>query len=408
MSIEVRRARPDEIRAFMENVATAFLETIDLDKADGLRDYWDFERVWIALDGRQVVGTFRSWPTEVTLPGGVRLPAGAVSAVTVRPTHRRQGIMRRMLDADEAAMRERGESLGILHAAEYPIYGRFGYGAACREATWELDTKTTDFHVPSSGSVEIVRPDASSRDAIRDVFDVWRKRQVGDIRRRDDGWDFDLGLRSTPWGEDWKGFLALHRDAGGAVDGYVQYHADDKWDRGQPRNTITVDELHGLTDDATVSLWRFLAEHDWAATVVAERRSPSDRLPWILTNARAARIRDQGDGLWVHLLDVPAALEARGYTGEGSLTIEIVGPGRGDRERVRLEASRDGARCRPSKRSPDVTVPLGALGAAYLGGPRLSDAAIAHGGLEEGRRGAAARLEGLLRTPDEPWCSTFF
>jgi hypothetical protein len=55
-----------------------------------------------------------------------------------------------------------------------------------------------------------------------------------------------------------------------------------------------------------------------------------------------------------------------------------------------------------------VTVPLAALGAAYLGGSRLEDAAIAHGGVDEHRAGAARRLDELLRTAVEPWCSSFF
>ena len=38
-------------------------------------------------------GTFRSWATELTVPGGAALPASAIAAVTVRPTHRRRGIL---------------------------------------------------------------------------------------------------------------------------------------------------------------------------------------------------------------------------------------------------------------------------------------------------------------------------
>ena len=41
-------------------------------------------------DAGAMVGTYRSFPTRLTVPGGARLDAGAVSAVSVRPTHRRQ------------------------------------------------------------------------------------------------------------------------------------------------------------------------------------------------------------------------------------------------------------------------------------------------------------------------------
>jgi hypothetical protein len=54
-----------------------------------------------------------------------------------------------------------------------------------------------------------------------------------------------------------------------------------------------------------------------------------------------------------------------------------------------------------------MTLHVAALGAAYLGGTRLRDAVLA-GGCDEHSPGALARTDALLRTPDEPWCSTFF
>ena len=228
-----------------------------------------------------------------------------------------------MVAAEHGAARERGEAFGMLYAAEYPIYGRFGYGPGCREATWTLDARAT-FLTPSGGTVEIVTPDEHARDAIKAVFDVVRKRSPGEVQRRPYRWDFDIGKPSV-WGEVWKGFLALRRDESGAVDGYVRYsRAEDKWEAGQPRNTVKVDELHALNDEAYVTLWRFLAETDWVAKVTAERRSPSERLPWHLANARDMRQSDLADSLWVRLFDVPRALEARTYAAEGSLVIEVV------------------------------------------------------------------------------------
>ena len=314
-----------------------------------------------------------------------------------------------MVAAEHGALQARGEALALLYAAEYPIYGRFGYGPACRESEWTIDARAATFHGDATGRVELVIPSEATRDAIRTVFETWRLGAVGDIRRRDHSWDFDLGLREDAWGPKWKGFLALHHDAAGAIDGYVRYNrADDRWDQGQPRNVVKVDELHGLTDDASAALWRYLAEMDWVATVKAERRSPSDRLPWFLVNARAARVSEFGDGLWVRIFDVPRALAARTYAATASLVLEVLdAEAAGGRTRVHLETSSGGASCRATDRPPDLTLDVSALSAAYLGGTRLGDAVIATG-VQEHRAGALAETEAVLRTPDEPWCSTFF
>jgi predicted acetyltransferase len=171
---------------------------------------------------------------------------------------------------------------------------------------------------------------------------------------------------------------------------------------------LTVDELHALTDDAYATLWRFFAEMDWVATVKAPRRAREERLPWLLADARHAQLTDLTDGIWVRLFDVAAALAARTYEREGRMVIEVADDERAERRyRVRLDAGPDGATCVETTETAELTVPVEALGAAYLGGPSLRSAVLA-GGADEHRTGALDRLDALLRTRDEPWTSTFF
>jgi predicted acetyltransferase len=144
------------------------------------------------------------------------------------------------------------------------------------------------------------------------------------------------------------------------------------------------------------------------ATIKAQRRSLSERLPWLLMNARAARIEEVFDGLWVRLFDVGRALEARSYERAGRVVLEIVDEEAvGGRLRVGVDASPDGATCRPTSQSPDLTLHVSALGAAYLGGVSLRDAVLAHG-VDEHRGGALEEADRLFRTIEPPMCTTFF
>jgi len=408
MSIEVRPVKPDEFEPFIEAMSTGFLDRPDVARVAGfVKEWWELPRTWGAWEDGRVCGTFRTWATEMTLPGGAALPGAAVTAVTVLPTHRRRGILRAMAAAEHAAIRERGEVFGLLYASEYPIYGRFGYGPATRIATWTLNTRMTSFLGAPVSGVEVVKPGPESRDAIRDVFEAWRRMQPGELKRRPFRWDDELGLMDSAWGEPWKGFLALHRNADGVVDGYARYKGAEKWEQRQPRAELRLSELHATTFEAYQALWRFLGEVDLVSTVIAEGRSVSDQLPWLLTNHRAAVLSDVGEGLWVRIFDVVRALETRTYERSGSVVLEIVDPELAAPIRVRLDVSTDGARCKVTRKSPDLTLPIAALGAIYLGGTRLRDIVIATGA-DEHRAGALAETEGLFRTADEPWCSTFF
>jgi len=411
MTIDIRTIRPDETAAWIEAVGTAFFDRTDPERvAEELRPLWDFDRVWGALDGPTMVGTFRTWATELTVPGGARLPATAVTGVTVRPSHRRRGILTGMVASGHTAARESGEAVGLLYAAEYPIYGRFGYGPASREATWTVDASAPGFHHPARGSVELVKPTSEVRDVVKGIFDAWRLGHAGEIGRREYRWDFDLGLRESVWGPRWNGFLALHRGEDGEIDGYVRYKAEEKWAQRQPRAVVSVDELHALTDDAYDALWQFLVRMDLVTIVKAERRQPAERLAWLLTNARTAEISEVGDGIWAALLDVPRALAARTYGREGAVVLEVIEGRATDgatRSRLALEAGPDGATCNPTDRSAELTLDVAALGAAYLGGARLRDAVAARG-CDEHRAGALAQADAMFSTSDQPWCSTFF
>lgn len=413
MSIDVRPIRDDELFAFLDASSTGFQERPDNAKiAEEVRQYWDLSRVWSAFEGDRIVGTLRTWGTELTVPGRGRLQGSAVTSVAVLPTHRRRGILSRMVAAEHAAARERGDRVALLYASEFAIYGRFGYGPATKAATWTLDAKASGFHPVGTdgGSVDFIATDEAGEAVARAVFETWRERQSGEIWRRPITWQSEFGRVGSAWGSPWKGFVIVHRDAAGTVDGYARYHVEEKWEQRQPRNVLIVDDLHALTGDAYASLWQFLAGIDWIATVKAEKRHPAEGLPWLLTNQRACALSDVGDGLWVKLLDLPGALAARTYERVGSLVLGVVerdGGGRERRTRVLLDVGPDGAACAATKRSADLTVDASALGAAYLGGTRLRDAVLARGH-DEHRPGALAEADALLVTLDAPWCSTFF
>jgi predicted acetyltransferase len=412
MAVDIRAIRADdELLSWLDAQSGAFLERRELDKiAEEVRQHWDFSRVWGAIEGDRVVGTTRTFATELTVPGNSQVKASAVTQVGVRPTHRRRGLLRRMLQAEHEAARERGEIVSLLYALDTRIYPRFGYGVACQTAGWSIDVRSTDIHEAAggrTGSVELVDIDEAALDRARAIYEANRRVQPGEIWRRPITWQANFGFAGRGWGDAWTGFVAVHRADDGSLDGYARYRAEQKWEHRQPQSALVVDDLQALTPEAEVALLRFLFADELVSTVRIERRTPMDRLPWLLTNPRAAETFDAGDGLWVRLHDVPAAFEARTFEHEGSVVLEIVGGDPGRRVRVALDAGPDGARAVETDRSADLTLDAAAIGAAYLGGTRRRDAVIASGA-DEQRPGALDDADRLFACRDAPRCSTFF
>lgn len=409
MPIAIRTISPDETAAWLASLRASFNATWPVEPlAEDVRTLWDYARVWAATEGETIVGTARSWATELTAPGGALLPGTAIAAVSVLPTHRRRGVMRGLMTADLAAARERGEVVGVLWASQAPIYARFGFGPATRAATWTVEVGSGAVPGEARPDALAVMPvSAEARDLIKGVFERWRARQPGEVRRREFTWDLELGLRPRLRGDDpWAGTLVIHRDPGGQPDGYVRYHLEERWERRQGRGVLHVNDLHALSDEAYGDLWRLVCGMEWASIVRAEQRSPQERLPWLVADGRTAQPESVADGLWLALIDLPRALQTRAYESDGRVVIGVASAD-GTLERFALDASRDGATCRPTDASSDVVVPASALAAAYLGDVPLRVATIA-GGADEHRPGALALLDRLMRTLDPPWCSTFF
>lgn len=140
MSLDVRTVTASEYPDWLRAVQNGFL-TAGRPGEDDVADRFvgtDLSRIQGVFDAGRCVATFRSFAQELTVVGGATVAADAISGVTVAPTHRRRGLLSRMMAADLAVAKERGEPVASLIAAEYPIYGRYGFGPAAWAAEWEV------------------------------------------------------------------------------------------------------------------------------------------------------------------------------------------------------------------------------------------------------------------------------
>lgn len=414
--LSVRPITEDEFLGWHRAVRTGFLMTPTLtdEELEARRAQWEPGRLLGAFDEGRCVATFRSFAQEITAVGGSFVPADAVSNVTVTATHRRRGLLSRMMAMDLAAAKERGDVVATLIAAEYPIYGRFGFGPAGTTAEWTVDVPRTGLGGRASGQPEAEygggRIDLVDAADVRklgpELHDRFRRVHHGAVSRVDLWWSNRTG--ATTWDSKWTmPFFAVYRSADGEVQGMAAYRCDDKWTGDQPDVTAEVEWLIADTPAAERALWHYLCSIDWVTRIKTDRRAPDDLLPLYLPDPRAARITTQGDWLWVRILDVVRALEARTYQGEGSLVLEVADAGGFTGGRFRLDASADGASCVPTVEDAELTLGVGELASLWLGDESAGRLA-AVGRVREERAGAARKADALLRTSRRPFCPDMF
>ncbi|MFI6846023.1 GNAT family N-acetyltransferase [Kitasatospora sp. NBC_00085] len=405
---EIRAIAESEIEAWGRAISLGFLRPHAESALEFRRLQWQPGRALGAEAEGRFVATYRSFDVELTVPGGAVVPANAITSVTVTTTHRRRGLLSRMMSRDLAAARERGAPVAVLIAAEYSIYARFGFGPATRGHGWNVDlTRARGLRdglptVPG-GRIEFLTME-ELRKVGPELHDRWRLTQPGALARDEAWWKRHTGAVPVP-GFEWKEpFAAVHRDAEGNATGLAVYRVDDTWDGSYPNCTLTVVDFLALDRATAAELWRFLFSVDWVRKVVIENIGPDDPLPLLLNDPRAATpYAENADFMWLRVLDFEAAFNARTYGAPGRVVLEVKDRDGYAAGRWAIEAAADGTgRCTRTTDVPDLLLESSALGSLYLGGetaPRLAAAGL----VTEVWDGAAAAVDLVLRTPLLSW-----
>jgi predicted acetyltransferase len=365
----------------------------------------ELDRTIAAFDGDEIVGTGRNYSLELTLPGGAIIPASGVSWISVRPTHRRRGILRSMMEHLFEESARRNDPVSMLTASEGGIYGRFGFGVATRMLGIKLARDATDFAAPvTAGRVRLVEPEASAKIA-PEVFERVRAARTGVVSRPSFWWPGEWVAK-----EHAKQRFDVIYELDGRVDGYAVYNVEGTWSEGFSDKTVAVHDFVAATPQAEAALWQYLCSIDLTDWVTHWNVAPDIELPWLLRDSRQVRTTSWRDALWLRPVDTAAFLAARTYATEGRLTLEVSDETRPDGEaagRFLLDGGPDGTSCVRTDRVPDLVLGVAALGAISLGG--IAPSTLARAGTIEVREpGALARADRMFAADRAPYAHTWF
>jgi predicted acetyltransferase len=394
----------EEFKAAVGAISHYFGGGPDDERAERFARVLPLERMHAAFDGDAVVGGAGAFPFQLTVPGGV-IPCGGVTVVGVLPTHRRRGVLTAMMRAQLEDIRDRGEPIAALWASEEVIYGRFGYGMASLAGEIALPSGYTGLRQPpdETARTRLIGLDDAKK-ILPGIYDRVRADTPGMFDRTEAWWELrnlsDPPERRQGGGE--KNVLLL--ELGGKPAGYALYRVFSKFEYGSSAGHVEVIEALADGAVATRELWRVLLDMDWLATLKAFLLPIDHPLLQQLSYPRRLQMRI-GDGLWVRLVDVGAALSARAYGGEGPVVFEVEDaflPENTGRWKVA------GGTAEKTDEAADLALDVRELGAVYLGGFTFGELVRA-GIVRELNEGGAARADTLFLTSGpKPWCPEIF
>jgi predicted acetyltransferase len=401
VGIEVRTCAPDEVRGALDPIWHYFGGRAKPENVELLAPILPAERVDAAFEDGAIVGGAGAYLFETTVPGGAEVPTAGVMAVGVLPTHRRRGVLTKLMRRQLADAHERGESLALLYASEGSIYSRFGYGLASLAGHIELPKEhALLWDEESLGQARLLDNEEQALELLPGIYDRVQAETVGMFTRTLDWWRVRR-FHERPGASGGKQMrVAIEFD--GVLEAYALYRLNFAARHMISETTLEIHEALGTSPRAVAAIWRYLLGIDWVARIDADWL-PLDH-PLFLWLREPRRMRcTVGEALWVRLVDVGAALAVRGL-GESAIVLDVRDefcPWNQARWRVGGEA------VDRTTAEADLRLDVPALGSVYLGGFTFDQLRRAQR-LEELKEGAVARADELFRTEHQPWCPELF
>ncbi len=376
VAIETRPATEDDVPEMVRHDGVAFGDVWKPDDFDKVRPSLQLERFRVATDRGRLVGLAGSFGFDTTVHGGAQIATGGLTWVGVAVTHRRQGILTRLIAEMIADLRDRGDVLSSLLATEGGIYERFGYGRATVRRRVEIAARSANIRsrfVPEPGSVRLVHgPEVV--DLLVRQWEACARSHPGEITRSPERIVAEAALRGDGV------VYAFHHD------GFAAWRVAQKWPDGLPAHELDLIDFGYTTPEAHVALWHTILSVDLVGSIKSFKVRVDDPLPYLLDDPRQIRTTALDDGAWINVLDAGKCFGARQYGTDDELVVEV-----GDR-RWKI----GGAGCSSTRRKADMVTDHPSFSALLLGGVRPS-------ALAAGRR-LTARRPDVLRRADAMFC----
>ncbi len=407
-TLEIRPIDDGEFEACERMKAELFSIPFAPERLAQVRSIRELDRIYVACADRELVGSIAANSFTIGVPGGKARVAG-ISGLGLRAEF--DGVPQRLalLERQLRAARDREEPLAALCALldVPPVYDQVGFAIASKGLDLEIDAGHA-----------VIRDTAGDPAAVREACadDLLAAAQASYLR---------LGSAVPGVVErnaaQWNRWAARYLKAGtryliagpagptGQPEGYAVVTSAPASGTGDPTtgSPTTVRELVATHPRAALALWSAVFAAAGGQPVRAAHRPADDPLQWLLADPRKLR-RTVAEGIWMRLVDVPAALRARAYASPVDVVLRISDSSCPWNDGTfRLTAAGADVTCRPSADEPALAVEVEALGAAYLGSVRLS--ALAGTGLVTVFDASALRvLDTALSWPVAAWAPNRF
>ena len=406
MKVDIRHITPNEEEEYLKIVYTVFGMQPFQDYLERRKHTMEIDRCLAAFVDGKIVGANGVLTFTLSVPGGI-VKAGGIIDVVVYPTHRRQGIMSKIMKKQLNEILQKDEPIAFLYSADSGTYGRFGFGLATLQESWEIQRHDTKFRktlidFDSVGNIEMVSSEEISN-LMPEIFELAWNQRPGMIKRERSRWNrlkLEMERKDIPGISSY----ALFKK-NGKYEGYINYRLN--LNSTATDGDLIINEIISTTDEAHLNLLNFCMNIDGVNKITSKSRPIDDPITWVLEDPRklSRKIEDQ---LHLRILDVPNALVSRKYNVDGEITI-LVQDNILDSNNTKFILKKSGniVKCEKTNLPHDIKIDIRELGSLYLGGTSWlnlwKSKLIETNSLEK-----LHLADQMFNTIASPWCADYF
>lgn len=224
--------------------------------------------IWGEFENDELISKLHILSLEIMIEN-CRFAMGGIAGVATWPEHRRKGSVTRLLNRALIDMKEKGQTISLLHPFNIPFYRRFGWELTASVNKYTIDKSDLDRYADVPGSVSRLN-ETDGNSHLNAVYEKWFKKYNHLLIRTDYWWNHHVFTQGYN--------RIVYKDEIGNPKGYLCCKASDK--------LLDVQEFVYATENARRALWNFICQHDSMVDKVKIIAPANDQLPYLLNNPR--------------------------------------------------------------------------------------------------------------------------
>lgn len=250
----------------------------------------------------ELAGKLHIIPLEVFIQG-VRYPMGGISSVATWPEFRRQGVAKNLLKESLKDMKNKGETISLLHPFNVGFYRKYGWELAFYRKRYTLPIEKLKHNWKTAGYVR------KSQDvkALLRIYEDYAKSYNGMLARDELWWEQRVLTKSHAQ-------IRVAYDPKGNEEAYIIYTIR--------KNILTVIDMAYRSNNGLHLMYEFLSNHDSMAEKVELTVPKNDLLPLMLNDPAFSQILEPY--FMARIVDVKQFLQAYPFKGDNkTIVLEV-------------------------------------------------------------------------------------